>query len=401
MHDENTDGLPGATGPADAPGPTDIAAVPGPDATAGPDGPSVGDDLPGPAAPPPTPRSFVLSIGALASAVLLVALVLLPVPYAVSSPGPTRDTLGSHDGEALIDIKGATTYPSTGRLLLTTVSATGGPGFPSGLGGVVRGWLSPSSIVLPAEQVFPTNVTQDQLDQTNQAAMVSSQENASVAALEELGYQVPVTLTVAGTVPGTGAEGVLEKDDVLTTLDGTALSSYGLLIDLLADMDGGATVTLGITRGGEAMDVPVVTGDRDGGGAQLGVYIDPTFDMPVDVTIRIDDIGGPSAGTMFALGIIDLLTPEDEAGGQVIAGTGTMDLAGQVGPIGGIRQKLAGARRDGARWFLAPESNCDEVVGHVPGGLRVVKISTLHDAREAVAAIGAGKTDDLPTCTAG
>ncbi|WP_448630108.1 S16 family serine protease [Cellulomonas soli] len=143
-----------------------------------------------------------------------------------------------------------------------------------------------------------------------------------------------------------------------------------------------------------------MTGTSDQGRAQIGVYIDPAFDLPVDVAIKIDDIGGPSAGTMFALGIIDKLTPEDEADGQVIAGTGTMDVTGEVGPIGGIRQKMAGALRDGATWFLAPAGNCDEVVGHVPEGLHVAKVATLHEAREAITAIGAGSTDDLPTCTA-
>ncbi|MNW62441.1 Lon protease 1 [compost metagenome] len=115
--------------------------------------------------------------------------------------------------------------------------------------------------------------------------------------------------------------------------------------------------------------------------------------------IQIDDIGGPSAGTMFALGIIDQLTPEDEADGNVIAGTGTMSVEGNVGPIGGIQQKLYGAERDGATWFLAPESNCDEVVGNVPEGLNVVKIATLEDARDAMVAIGAGEGASLPTCT--
>ena len=100
-----------------------------------------------------------------------------------------------------------------------------------------------------------------------------------------------------------------------------------------------------------------------------------------------------------ALGIVDKMTPEDEANGKDIAGTGTIDVTGQVGPIGGIRQKLAGATRDGATWFLAPAANCDEVVGHVPRGLRVVRISTFDQARRAVEDIAAKKADDLPTCT--
>lgn len=368
--------------------------------------PSGADPLPFPEpapelpAPPVTRRAVLLSGGMLATAALLVVLLLMPVPYAVYSPGPTLDTLGSHDDQELITVTGADTYDSTGELRLTTVSTTGGPGYPSSVLGVLQGWLSGSRRVLPVEAVFPEDATQEQLDEQNQAQMVSSQENATVAALEELGYEVPVTLTVHDTVEGTGAVGVLEPDDVLLSYDGTALESYGQLIDLLDETDPGSTVTLGIRRDGEDLDVDVVTGAReDGGGSQLGVYIDPTFDPPVDVTIQIDRIGGSSAGTMFALGIIDKLTPEDEAAGQIIAGTGTMDLNGDVGPIGGIRQKLAGAVRDGATWFLAPADNCDEVVGHVPDGLRVVEVATLHEAREAVEAIGAGAADDLPTCT--
>lgn len=358
-------------------------------------------DEPREPAPPVTRRAALLSGGVLLTAVLLVVLLLMPVPYAVNSPGPTLDTLGEHDGQALITIDGAESYDSTGQLRLTTVSTTGGPGYPSSVLGVLQGWLSPSRRVLPVESVFPQDATQEQLDEQNEAQMVSSQENATVAALEELGYTVPVTLTVHDAVEGSGAEGVVEPGDVLLSYDGTALTSYGQLIDLLDATEPGTTVALGVQRDGAETDLDVVTGAReDGSGSQLGVYIDPTFDPPVDVSIRIDQIGGSSAGTMFALGIIDKLTPEDEADGQVIAGTGTIDLNGAVGPIGGIRQKMAGSLRDGADWFLAPAGNCDEVVGHVPDGLTVVKIATLHEAREAVEAIGAGEADDLPTCTA-
>ena len=112
------------------------------------------------------------------------------------------------------------------------------------------------------------------------------------------------------------------------------------------------------------------------------------------------DIGGPSAGMMFSLAIIDRLSEGDMTGGQSIAGTGTISYDGTVGPIGGIAQKMQGAKRDGARWFLAPESNCDQVIGHVPEGLRVVRVSTLHEAHEDVVAIGQNRGDSLPTCEA-
>ena len=118
------------------------------------------------------------------------------------------------------------------------------------------------------------------------------------------------------------------------------------------------------------------------------------------VTMHVDSIGGPSAGMMYTLGLIDKLTPESESGGKTIAGTGTIDKKGNVGKIGGIQLKMLGAKRDGATWFLAPADNCSEVAGHVPDGLRDVKVATLDEAYRALVAIGKGQADDLPHCTA-
>jgi Lon-like protease len=394
--------------PEPVPGaPVPEASVPTPGApTPGeppPDEPAPGEATPDEPAFEPervTPRALTLSVGMLASAVLLGVCAVLPAPYAVSSPGPTEDVLGEVDDEPLITISGAPTYDSTGELRLTTVSATGGPGYPSSTLGVIRGWASPWAVVQPREILFPDpDETQDEIDEQNSAQMVSSQENATVAALTELGYEVPATLVVAGTVEGSGAQGELEDGDVITAIDGAPLPDYQSLVTTMAAVTPGDDVTVTVHRQGEDIDVTVPTDAGDDGTAQMGVYVDPDFDMPVDVTIHAGDIGGPSAGTMFALGIIDKLTEVDEASGEVIAGTGTIDVMGEVGPIGGIRQKLAGARRDGADWFLAPAANCGEVVDHVPDGLRVVRIATLEEALDHVEAIGEGETDDLPTCT--
>ncbi|HEY5514785.1 MAG TPA: PDZ domain-containing protein [Pengzhenrongella sp.] len=374
-----------------------------PDPLSGPDadpdvdvqaGPETAADPP----PVPSPRSVTLSVASLVTLVLFAVLVLVPAPYAIGAPGPTRDTLGEQNGTPLIDIGSKPSYPTTGELRLTTVSFSGGPGYPVTLPDVLRGWLSGSSVVSPVETVFPSGRSQDEIAKENSAEMISSQENATVAALEELGYTVPARLGVAGVVDGTGAVGVVRKGDVVVALDGKPVVTYTDLVDALAKIEPSRRVSLGIERDGTRRDVEIVTGARPGGGSQLGVLIDPVFDLPVHVTIKIDDIGGPSAGTMFALGIIDKLTPEDEANGVVIAGTGTMDVNGKVGRIGGIQQKLAGAWRDGAAWFIAPAGDCDEVVGHVPGRLRVVKVETLHDARAAMEAIGSGRGASLPTC---
>lgn len=347
---------------------------------------------------PVTRRSITLGVSLLGTALLAAGALVLPAPYAMRSPGPTEDTLGSQGGTPLIQVEGAPTYDSTGELRLTTVSVAGGPGFPMTAGQVIQGWVDPQRSVVPVESVFPEETTEEEQQELSQAEMLSSQEAATAAALTELGFDVPATLRVAAIEPGSGSEGKVEADDVVRTFQGEPVSTYADLIADLAETTPGSDVVVGVQRDGSNQDLTITTGQGDGR-AVLGLYIDPEYDFPVDVTIQIDDIGGPSAGMMFALGIIDRMTQEDEADGAVIAGTGTIDVSGEVGPIGGIEQKMYGALRDGAAWFLAPAGNCDSVVGNVPDGLQVVKVATLSEARDAVTAIGAGQGDTLPTCT--
>ncbi len=373
---------------------------PGEPAFAGPQRPAEEWDRPERA----TPRSLtlVLAGGVLALALLLVMLV--PVPYAVQSPGPTVDTLGEHEGEPLIEVDGERTYPSDGELRLTTVSVAGGPGHPVAAFDVVAGWLDPNRLVLPVEAVFPEDATEDELDEQSTQQMTSSQTNATVAALEELGHDVPMTLTVTGVAENSPSRGVIEGGDVVTAVrpeggDRVHVEAYSDLADVLAETAPGTTVTVTVRRGGEdlALDVQTMASPQQDGSV-LGIFLQPDVELPFQVEFDIEDIGGPSAGTMFALGIVDVLTPGDLTGGEHVAGTGTVDLAGRVGPIGGIQQKLVGARRDGADWFLAPAGNCDEVPGHVPDGLYVVRVATLAEARTSVEAIGEGNGRSLPTC---
>lgn len=343
---------------------------------------------------PITRRTVTLGVSLLATAVLAALALVVPTPYAMRSPGPTEDTLQKN----LIQIEGARTYESTGELRLTTVSVLGGPGYPMLSGQVIQGWLDPTRSVLPVEAIFPQATTQEQQKELSQAEMVSSQESATAAALTEVGYDVPAVLDVAGTEEGSGADGKLREGDVITQFQGRPVGTYADLIEGLADTKGGDEVTLGVQRGKRSMDVTITTAGN-GERAVLGVFIDPSYDFPVDVSIEIENIGGPSAGTMFALGILDKLTQDDEANGEIIAGTGTMSPEGTVGPIGGIEQKLYGAQRDGAKWFLAPADNCPQVVGNVPDDLDVVRVATLAEARTAVEQIGRGAGADLPTCS--
>lgn len=151
---------------------------------------------------------------------------------------------------------------------------------------------------------------------------------------------------------------------------------------------GGEPVELGIIRDGREMTVQIPVYPGPGETWLIGVYLDSTFDFPVDVTITLENVGGPSAGMMFALGLVDELTPGPMTGGRHIAGTGTIDPDGTVGPIGGVVQKVAGAREAGAETFLAPAENCAELAGRVPDGMTVYAVSTLGQARQHVEDLG-------------
>ncbi|WP_420114916.1 PDZ domain-containing protein [Pseudactinotalea sp.] len=349
-----------------------------------------------------TPRLITMSASALAVFALLLTMMTVPVPYGVQAPGPIVDTLGDVNDVELISVEGVETYETSGDLFLTTVTTAGGPGYLVDAGAVIKGWVSPSTRVAPVEVFFDTSQTQEEIDNASSQQMLTSQQNATVAALTELGYDVPAVLTIVGTQPGSGSDGVVENGDVITGIETEAgtidVVTFADLDGALAATSPGTTEQLQVDRDGEETGLPIVTGDDGTGRSVLGVFLSGEFDYPVDVHIQIDNIGGPSAGTMFALGIIDKLTPGELTGGHSIAGTGTISLGGLVGPIGGIRQKMAGALAGGAEYFLAPLSNCEEVVGHVPSGLQVVSVSTLEQARSAVEKIAAGDGADLPTC---
>jgi PDZ domain-containing protein len=359
--------------------------------------PAPPQEEPGPALREPLrPRTVVLLVS-LFFAVLLVAVVaLLPVPYAVLSEGPALNTLSAPGGKPLIEISGHPTYPTSGGLYLTTVSVLGGPR-PVTLPTVLRAWLDPHEQAVPVHAVFPPGQTAEQADQETRQEMTDSQTSATAAALAELG--IPVTITLASVAKGAPAAASLRAGDVLLTVQGRAVTGYTSLRAALAGVRPGEHVAVRLRRGGGEQTVDVTTTKDDTGRTILGVV--PNFVFPFDVKIQINNIGGPSAGTMFALGIIDKLTPGDLTGGRQIAGTGEISPDGTVSPIGGIDEKMLGARQVGASWFLAPADNCDEVVGHVPAGMRAVKVSTLHGARQAVEAIaqGGSAAAALPSCS--
>ncbi|MGM0384886.1 MAG: YlbL family protein [Actinomycetota bacterium] len=352
---------------------------------------------------------WIVSLSGLLLALLLAAMMMLPVPWAIQRPGPTVDTLGVRDGEPIVTVPSDLRHEdSEGELRLTTVRVAGGPGDPVNAFEVVEGWARRDARVVPREEAFNDGEDAEQISDFQQAQMAGSQTNAAAAALQELGYEVPMVLRVAETIPGSNAGGLLRADDVLTAVshvgagERVELVDFRELTDFMRSVPPGSEIEVEFEREGEAGSVVFSTSPRpeddDRPGSVLGVYVSTDVTLPVPVEFDLDNIGGPSAGAMFALAVVDVMTPGDLTGGEVIAGTGTMSIDGYVGPIGGVGQKMFGAVRDGADWFLAPSGNCDEVAGREPEGLTVVVIEDLAQAVDVVEAIAAGETDDLPTC---
>ncbi len=329
---------------------------------------------------------------------LVVLLGVSPSGYIIEQPGPVYDTLGELEGEPLISIDGEQTFETDGTLDVLTVTLVGSPARTPDLLHVALAWFDPRRSVKPLEAAYPPGLTTEESNEQGRLQMENSQQEAVAASLTELGYDIPRTLTVRGIEEDFPADGILEEGDEIVSVNGTTVGSLPELRRLVAESGTDSPLDLGIVRDGTERTETLTPVERSGQViVGIGVAVDYAF--PFDVEIELPNVGGPSAGLMFALGIYDMLTPGSLTGGERIAGTGTIDAEGTVGQIGGIRQKMYGAKEAGATWFLAPEADCDEVAGHVPDGLNVVSVATLDDAIAAVTAIGEGSgTSGLPTC---
>ncbi|KQR06362.1 signal protein PDZ [Arthrobacter sp. Leaf145] len=352
-----------------------------------------------PPAPPGNGRYMIMVISGLLALGLGIGAAALPVPYVIESAGPTFNTLGKDGDKPVISISGHEAFPAKGNLDLTTVVMTGGPKTPATIFDVFRAWLDSSKAIYPEELIYPKGTTAEQTVQQGEIDMETSQENAVAAALRQLDIPFEQRLDVAGLSDPSPSAGKIKEGDRLKTINGKAITSMAVVQAELA-AGAGAPVAVGVERNGALVTETVTPTRNQADRYVLGVLLSSDFTFPFDVSISLDNVGGPSAGMMFALGIVDNLTPGDLTGGKHIAGTGTITADGNVGAIGGIAQKMIGARQHGATMFLAPAANCSDVVGHVPDGLQVVKVETLADATAAVERLGSGQdTAGLPTCT--
>lgn len=338
-------------------------------------------------------RALLLAL--LLFAVLFALAITLPVPYVVLSPGPTYNTLGTDpNGNQIIVIEGHKVRDTSGHLNMTTVNVSTAPltAFEA-----LRGWLLGDEVVVPKASVFPPGKSEKEVDAENRADFSQSQDNAVAAASCALGYPRRFgVITVVGSGP---SHGKLLPADVITSLAGKPVTGGDDLLGILESQQPGRSVPVGILRQGKAKTVDVTLGQPLAGrkGASLGIEVGEVCQAPFTVDLGLgNQIGGPSAGLMFALGIIEKVGPSDLTGGRFIAGTGTIDPTGKVGPIGGIQLKMIAARDKGATVFLAPAGNCPDVRGAIPKGLQVVKVASLDDALRDLKALEQGTP--VPSC---
>jgi PDZ domain-containing protein len=330
----------------------------------------------------------------------------LHVPYVVFLPGPVTDTLGrvpagdtttGQPGGEVIQISGARSQPTSGHLYLTTVgiepgSCSQNPTFWQAL----KAWFSSDETVVPKQSYCPPGQSSAQVQQQGVSEMSQSQSNAVYAALTELGYQSTGNeVAVESVSSGVPATKLLQPRDLIERAGATPVTTAQQFIKLVQALPPGQSVALRIDRSGVTKTVSVPTVRGPDGKARIGISIGtiPTFNgVSVKIGIDPDVIGGPSAGTALALGIIDKLTPGGLTGGRTIAGTGTVSRTGKVGPIGGIQQKIAAAKSAGATVFFAPASECADAKAAAPSSMQLIRVETLRGAVAALEAIKNGST---------
>lgn len=338
-------------------------------------------------------RARTVTISIIALAILIGVAVALPVPYVKLAPGPTFNVIGDNDGQPFIRIEGTTTYPVSGNLDVTTVRESGGPRGGLTFVEAIGAWFSTADAVVPRELIYPDDVTREELRERQAALFSTSESDAVGAALTYLGIPVSTVVIAIAVISDSPAAKFFQPKDIVRRVDGQEVSEPREVVEAVRGKPVGSEFTFDITRQDEDLSFTVVSAPspEDPNIPYIGVTAGRLFTPDFDIDFTLQNVGGPSAGLMFATGIVDKLTPEDLTGGGFVAGSGTIDPDGNVGPVGGIRQKLAGARNAGAQLFVLPVRQCREADGHVPEGLQVAAVTSLAEAVEAIRAWTAGR----------
>lgn len=355
--------------------------------------------------PCPVSRRLFTVLAALVPAVLLLVLATsATVPLVSMGPGPTYDTFGTaevetEDGDTervpVVDVAGREADETAGSLFMTTVAVRDR----LTLLDAMRFWVDPAQVVVPRDQVFPPDRSRDEVRESNAAEMVGSENSAEAAAYRFLG--IPMQPRVEGVEPDGAAAGRLRPGDVLTSIDGESVDDATAVVERVGERRAGDEVRIGFTREGreETTTATLQSAGPDGDPEQgrLGILVGDTPADGTDVDISVDPaVGGPSAGLVLAVAIVDKLSPGEATGGARVAGSGTIRPDGTVGPIGGIRHKIRAAHEAGVSEFLVPAANCAEAVQSPPEGIRLIEVETLEGALEALESAASG--GQPPTC---
>ncbi|MEV4320462.1 PDZ domain-containing protein [Actinocrispum sp. NPDC049592] len=336
-------------------------------------------------------RGWTVLLSILIVIVLAILGALVPVPFVALGPGPTYDTLGNVNGTQIVQVEGTQTYPTSGQLRMTTVSLKRDVTLFSAFGL----WVSGRYALAPREEYIKPGQTEEEVQQQNVQMFQDSQSDAEVAALRLLGN--PVKVVVSQVTKGAPADKIIQPGDRLVKVNGRDIHQQEDVVEAVKDTRPGQAIEVILQRDGQDKTVSITLGksdDRQQG--FMGISGVDRADVPFKTTIHLQDVGGPSAGLIFSLAIVDRLTGDDLAGGRPIAGTGEIDVKGNVGPIGGITFKLTAAAEDGAKTFLVPAANCAEAVANPPAGLQLVKVENLPGAVQALKDLKAGKP--VPGC---
>lgn len=346
----------------------------------------------GPFTIPGVNRRILTLLAALLPVVVFGALLTaVTVPFVSLGPGPTFDTLGTVDGKQVVDIQGTPTRATSGQLNMTTVSQRDG----LTLGEALALWLSGREQLMPRDLVYPPGKSREEVDEDNDAEFRTSEQSAEYAALGYLRYPSAVTLAeVHDPGPSVGA---LQRGDAVDAVDGEPVYTVEQFTKRLSATKPGETVTIDYRRKNAAPGTARITlgENKDRPNGFLGVSVLDAPWAPFTVEFNLANIGGPSAGLMFSLAVVDKLSTGTLAGQNFIAGTGVIKPNGQVDSIGGITHKMIAAREAGATVFLVPAENCYEARSD-PNGLQLIKVDSLAQAVDALRTLTGG--GQPPSC---
>jgi PDZ domain-containing protein len=308
----------------------------------------------------------------------------LRLPFYAYSSGPVGDAITS------VKVSEVETYDADGELIMLTVSSQEVNPFEALVAG-----FDPDVDLVPREAVRPLDESVEDFVARNRATMDLSRETAIALGLTRLGYQVVTRsdgVLVAELVEGAPAASVLEVDDVITMVEGETVELADQIGPIVSERQVGDVIVLTVKRGDEVLDLDVTLTGRDDDPAvpMIGISaiaLNPRFEYPFPIDIDAGLVGGPSAGLMYTLAVMEVLAPDDLTHGYVVAGTGTIDSAGNVGPIGGVRQKVVAAEAAGADVMLVPESNLEEALTARRQDLEIIPVATLDEALAALAAL--------------